>query len=386
MKVQRAGLIALGTTLVFAASACSADTGSKSDGPIRIGLLNTFTGGGAAVGQSARNGVELAVDELNKSGGVNGRQIELVREDAGSTPATAVSGFKRLQSENISLLIGTPLTSMALALDPLIASSKMPTFIYASGLSAVEAGRPWAFRFIPDARVEATVPIDYAVKTLKLTKIAILHESSDFGNDGAAKLTARLDELGLKPVTVETNSVDVTSLQAQITSIKSSGAQALMVWETGTPGPLAIKTAFNLNLDIPLFTTGAGANANVLKTLSEGEVSSLRAALVTNVFDPENAKAVEFNKNYKAKYNITSDQNAAAYYDAAYLAAEALKNAKDDSPEAIRDAIAAISGYKGASNTYDFDDDGNCCNLASIVEFDSDKKPKLVQVVESPFK
>ncbi|MEO8630575.1 MAG: ABC transporter substrate-binding protein, partial [Betaproteobacteria bacterium] len=184
--------------------------------PIRIGVVNEITGAQAEAGQFTVNGIKLALDEINKAGGVLGRQLELRIEDNGSTNPGTVLAFSKLASEGgIAAIIGPIRSTQIQAASPSIAKAGVPTMIGGTDTSLTHVNNRWVFRARPNDSYSSRVIAEFGVNTLKLKKWAIVHSTDAFGGGGKTALVGALKTLGIEPVLVQgytNNSQDFTPI------------------------------------------------------------------------------------------------------------------------------------------------------------------------------
>ncbi|MEO6021623.1 MAG: ABC transporter substrate-binding protein, partial [Burkholderiales bacterium] len=202
-------ILLTGFALLFAASIFAAE-------PIKIGFVNEITGPQAEAGQYTLNGAKLALEEINKAGGVLGRPLELRIEDNQSTNPATVLAFSKLYGEkDIAAIVGPIRSTQIQAASPTIAKGGVPTMIGGTDPSLTTVNNRWLFRLRPNDLFSAKVIADFGVNTLKLKKWAIIHSTDAFGTGGKNVLMAELKALGVTPVLVQgytNNSQDFTPI------------------------------------------------------------------------------------------------------------------------------------------------------------------------------
>src|ERR1700737_4567526 len=172
--------------------------------PLKIGMVAPLTGPAAEVGRYQTQGAKLAAEEVNKAGGVLGRQIELVIEDDQATNPGIVLAFSKLAGDNdVPAFIG-PLRSIQVhAVAPDIQRIGKPVMIGGTDPQLTHMGNPWLFRFRPNDFYSARAIADYGAKTLGKKKWAIVHSTDAFGTNGMKNLVAVLNGMGVEPVLVQ---------------------------------------------------------------------------------------------------------------------------------------------------------------------------------------
>src|SRR5450759_5859225 len=171
---------------------------------VKIGMVAPLTGPGAFSGQLQSQGFKLAVDEVNKAGGILGRQIEAAIEDDQTTNPGAVLAFSKLAGDkDIPAFIGSIRSTQLHAMAPDILKLGKPVMIGGTDPQLTRMGNPWLFRFRPNDIYSARVIADYGINTLKLRKWAIVHSTDAFGTNGMKNLVEALNKLGATPVLIQ---------------------------------------------------------------------------------------------------------------------------------------------------------------------------------------
>ncbi|MES1265489.1 MAG: ABC transporter substrate-binding protein, partial [Variovorax sp.] len=223
--------------------------------PLKIGWLSSLTGPLSAAALAENEGVKLAVDEINKSGGVLGRQIELLTRDTAGDPTKAVNFAQQLAfSEKVQFVIGPVNSGEGLATTPVLARAGIPSIVISVVDELTDATKfPRAFRVVSTSQQWLSTANDYAVKTLKKNKVAIIADTSGFGTYSAKLATDMLTRSGGKAVyvaLVDPNKTDVTD---EINKAKAAGAEVVMTWTSST-GLLAriLNARGELGWDVPV--------------------------------------------------------------------------------------------------------------------------------------
>ena len=164
---------------------------------LKIGIVAPSTGAAAEAGRYEMQGAKLAVEEINKAGGVLGKQIELISEDDQTTNPGAVMAFSKLAgNKDIAAFIGTVRSTQMMAIAPDVLKMGKPVMIGGTDPELTHMGNPWLFRFRPNDSYSARVIADYGVKTLGKKKWAIVHSTDAFGTAGMKALVASSQEHG----------------------------------------------------------------------------------------------------------------------------------------------------------------------------------------------
>ena len=363
---------ALVAGLLSAAAGFTSCAAVQAAEPIRIGVVNEITGAQAEAGQFTVNGIKLALEEINKGGGVLGRQLELRIEDNGSTNPGTVLAFSKLASEGGIVGIIGPISSTQIqAASPTIAKSGLPTMIGGTDTSLTHVNNRWVFRARPNDSYSSRVIADFGVNTLKLKKWAIVHSTDAFGSGGKNALVASLQALGVEPVLVQgytNNSQDFTPI---VLALKKSGADILGTYMTNSPDVgIFAKQLRQLGVSVPW--VGSPSIISVTALNLAGDALNGTYAIADFTTDASDVTKA-FTRKYKEKYGINPDTFASWAYDALHVMAMAIRSAGGTEPDAIRKAMLAIRGYQGVEGNYAFDENGDGLHGYNVVKNDNGK-------------
>lgn len=355
-----AALVATGSMLAMAA-----DT-------LKIGVVAPQTGPGAESGKFQVQGAKLAADEINKAGGVLGRQIELVIEDDQTTNPGAVLAFSKLAGDkDIPAFIGSIRSTQVHAMAPDILKVGKPMMIGGTDPQLTHMGNQWLFRCRPNDIYSARVISDFGVKTLNLKKWAIVHSTDAFGTNGMKNLSEALKKQGAEVVLVQgytNNSQDFTPVAL---AVKQSGANVMGTYMTFEPDQgIFAKQLRQLGVNIGWVGSPTTATTTALKLAGPALYGSYA---VVDFNRDSSAEAKAFAAKYEAAYKSAPDIFSSWSYDAVHVLALAINNAKSLDPKAIRSAILAIKGHKGAEGTYSFDQNGDGLHGYNIVKNNNGK-------------
>ncbi|MEO8005357.1 MAG: ABC transporter substrate-binding protein [Betaproteobacteria bacterium] len=357
--------LALCTTLLFAVNANAADT-------IKIGVVSTLTGPYAEWGTFQVNGLNLALEDINKAGGVLGRKVELQIEDNASTnPGTVLSFTKLFSDPAIKGIVGPIASTQIQAASPSIAKSGVPTMIGGTDPSLTHINNKWVFRGRPNDLYSSKVIAQFGVNTLKVKKWAIVHATDAFGNGGAKALTDELKKLGITPVLDQGYTSNSQDFAPVVLAIKKSGADVLGTYMT-VPADQGIFAKQLRQLGVTIHWIGSPTTAAVTTRQLAGE--ALHGSYAVADFNADaNDAARAYTKRYFEAYGIYPDNFSSWAFDALNILALAMNNAKSTEPEAVRKAILAIKGYKGLEGTYDFDAAGDGVHGYNVVKNEGGK-------------
>jgi branched-chain amino acid transport system substrate-binding protein len=358
---RRALLLALTLgALGFAQAALAAD-------PIKIGMVAPLTGPGAESGRFQTQGARLAVDEINRAGGVLGRQLELVIEDDQTTNPGAVLAFTKLGGNaDIAAFLGPIRSTQVHAMAPDALKLGKPVMIGGTDPALTHMGNPWFFRFRPNDVYSARVIADFGAKVLGKRKWAIVHSTDAFGTNGMKNLVESLKGMGIEPVLVQgypNNSQDFTPVAL---AVKQSGADVMGTYMTFEPDQgIFAKQLRQLGVAL----TWVGSPTTVTTTALKLAGAALYGSYAVVDFNRDSSEAAKaFAAKYEAAYRSAPDFFASWTYDAVRVFARAVTEAKSLESDKVRKAILAVKGYAGAEGTYNFDANGDGLHGYNIVK------------------
>jgi len=352
------------TTTTTAAGGGTATTGTAapSGDPIVLGAIVSATGPNAALGIQEVNVLKMMETNLNAAGGVLGRPVKIVVEDDKSDAKEAVTAANKLigQDKAVALIAATGSAS-TVAVKAITAEKGLPQMAMVAA-SVVTDAPPidWLWRTAQKNSVVAKLALKYVSETLKVKKIAVLHDENAFGADGQKAIAALAADYGLEIVATESYKTDETDLTAQLTKIKGANPEALIVWGTN-PGPaIAAKNMKQLAMDIPYVGSHGIANAKFIELAgdaAEGVVFPAGALLMpSSITDAARKKVTDdFIAAYKAAYNGESPNPYAGYaFEAVSLLVNAITKAGSTDAKAIQTALNATQGFVMPDGSFNY--------------------------------
>lgn len=361
MRIILSGALAAGVAAsLFVVPALAANT-------VKVGLIAEITGPNAEAGTYTINGAKLAVEEINRNGGVLGKQVELVIEDNQSTNPGTVLAFSKLGgNKDIPAIIGPIRSTQTQAASPSIAKLGIPTMIGGTDPSLTKVNNHWLFRCRPNDLYSSRVIADFGVNKLKLKKWAIVHSTDAFGSGGAKALADALKGYGVEPVLVQGYTNNSQDFIPVVLAIKKSGADVIGSYMTNSQdvGIFAKQVR-----QLGVAAVWVGSPSIVTDTAMKLAGDALHDTYGIADFNPDaNPAARAYASAYRARYKLEPDVYSSWAFDAMKVIATALNAARSDKAEDIRKAIVAIKGWKGVEGTYNFDDKGDGLRGYNIVK------------------
>jgi branched-chain amino acid transport system substrate-binding protein len=360
LKSLAAGALALA---VAGAAAQAADT-------IKIGMVVPLTGSIAESGKYGIQGAKLAIEEINKAGGVLGRQLELVTEDDQSANPTTILAFNKITGDKtIVAVLGPTRSTQIQAIAPAVLKAGVPVMIGGTDPALTHAGNPWFFRFRPNDSYTVRVMADFGSKVLDKKKWAVVHATDAFGTSAKTLFIDTLKkQQNLEPVMVEgqpNNSPDYTAVALKV---KQSGADVMATFITYEQD-LAIFAKQLKQLGVSLVWVGSPSiTTTTARNLAGPALHGTYA--VADFFAGANPQAKAFADKYQAAYRAPADFFGSWPYDAIHVLAKAIAAGNSTEPQKLRTALLAVKGYEGVEGTYNFDANGDGLHGYNILKND----------------
>ena len=348
--------------LLAVAVSAALSTGALAQQTVKIGLSGPFTGGSAAMGVSMRDGAKLAVQEINKAGGVLGKQITLVERDDEAKNETGVQIAQELiNKEQVVATVGFINTGVSLASQRFYQEAEIPVMNNVSTGTLItkqflppEHKNNYVFRTSANDSIQSSMVAE-AVKKAGYTKPAIIADSTNYGQLGRADLEKALAERGLKPVAVEKFNIGDTDMTAQALRAKDAGADVVLTYAIGPELAQTVNAVVKLGWKVPVMGSWTLSMASFIDAAGANSEGVLMPQ--TFIQAPSTPKRKAFIEAYQAAYKvdrIPSPVSAAQGYDSMLLLAAAINQAKSTDGKKIREALEGLqTKVEGVVTTYD---------------------------------
>ncbi len=340
--------LAAGAVLILGAfSAFAAD-------PIKIGSVLSVTGPAAFLGDPELKTLQMYVEDINKKGGVLGRPLELVHYDDGSDAGKANGFTKRLiEDDKVDVLVGGTTTGATMSAAPLVDKAGIPFISLAGAVVIIEPVKKFVFK-TPHTDRMAAEKVFEDMKKRGISKVALLSETSGFGQSGKKETEGVAAKYGITLVANETYGPKDTDMSPQLTKIKGTpGVQAVFIFGLGQGPAIATKNFKQLSVNLPLYHAHGVASEEFIKLAgpaAEGIRLPAAALLVANKLndkDPQKPVAVGYSKAFEARWKTDVSTFGGHAYDGLMLAVDAIKRANSTDKAKVRDALEATKGYVG---------------------------------------
>lgn len=373
-----AATMALSLGVLFI-SGCGSQTSNSE--AIKIGANLELTGTNATFGSSAKNGIQMAIDEINDKGGVFHRKLELVTADNRSDTAESVIAMQKLVDEKVGAIIGPMTSSGMIAAGAISSDAKILAISPSASNPAVTVDpktgqvKPFVFRGTFIDPFQGRLMADFAIRDLMTKRAAILVDSSNEYSKGLADyFTLRFEQLGGKVIKREAYLQRDTDFRAVLTSIKGEQPDIIFIPGYYQEVGMIIKQAREMDITVPLIG-GDGWDSSKLAGIA-GAANLENTFFSTHYSASDTSKSVHnFVQRYEKKYGDTPDSFALLSYDAVYMIKAAMEKADIFDTEKIAAAMQSIKSFSGASGDITFDSDHNAISPGIIMGFNKQGKP-----------
>jgi branched-chain amino acid transport system substrate-binding protein len=354
--------IAAGVAAPFVITSANAQAST-----IKFGMCAPVTGPAAESGRYAIQGAKIALESVNKAGGVLGKQVELVIEDDQTTNPGIVLAFSKLAAQpDIVAFLGSIRSTQVHAMAPDVLKLGKPVMIGGTDPNLTHMGNQWLFRFRPNDSYSGRVIAEYGVNTLGKKKWAVLHSTDAFGTAGGKALSAALEKLGTPSVLDQGYANQSQDFTPVVLAIKQSGADILGSYFTfeNDIGIFA-RQLRQLGVNIPWVGSPSITNITALKLAGPALYGTFGVA---DYAEESSDASKAFGKAYRDVIKVAPDNQSSWTYDAITVLSAAINKAGSTDAEKIRAAILATRKFPGAEGEYNFDQNGDGLHGYNVVK------------------
>ena len=378
------------------ALACTAATAFAAE-PIKIGVDGPFTGGSSSMGVSMRDGVRLAAEEINKAGGVLGRPIQLVeRDDEAKNERGVQIAQELINKEKVVAVVGYINTGVGLASERFFQDAKIPVMNNVATGSVLthqfdDQPENYVFRNSANDSIQAPMIADEAVRR-GFKKVAILADSTNYGQLGRADLEKALALKGIKPVAEEKFNIKDVDMTAQLLKAKEAGAEVILTYGIGPELAQIANGMTKLGWKVPMIGSWTLSMANYIDNAGPGgEGARMPQTFIQEPTTPKRQSfIISYLKTFNPKNNrMDSPVSAAQGYDSVYLLAAAIKQAGSTDGPKIKAALEDLkTPVEGVVTTYNkpFTKTDHEAITANIPVFGEVKGNRVVYAYPDDFK
>jgi len=309
--------------------------------------INPLSGASAAFGEASRGGIELALEDIEEAGGINGAELEILFEDNELQPEASITAYQRTIGED-PVAVLTAGSSVVLALAPLAEQDEvMLANIGAQSPALISPDLPLVYNFIPTSAAEATRLATRLTEDEGITKVAVLSVDNDYGKDTAAAFVAAFEGAGGTISASEIHELGGTDMRTQLTKIKASDAEAIVfVSNVGEVGH-SVSQADELGIDLPRFGFTYALSPDNFEIAGDA-MDGMKGIAVSFIGDDPAATA--WAERYEEANGTWPNVTAAVSYDATMILAEGLREVGNDRA-ALIDYVANVKGHEGVLGT-----------------------------------
>ena len=359
-------ILCLLPVLALGAAACG-DGDDDRDEPFTIGVMESLTGAGETYGTVANQSKQMAADEINAAGGIDGRMLEFIVEDSKCNAADAIAAYHKLTDvDGVKIILGTSCSAAMLGVAPLAEADGVILF---SGLASnphIANAGDYIFRTqISD--IEVGIATGNTLWADGIRTLATITEATDYAEGVRRTSVAQFEQRGGSVVAAEAYGSDVADFRTQLTKLFDAGPDALHVapqseFSAGT----IMKQARELGYEGPIYAETIAVGTTALDIAGDA-ATGLKA--ITADLDPANEKAQEVLANFRERYDyVTLPWHLGSAYDDVYITAECLRQTGDDQDaDGFRDCMYGITWSGAIGDDYSFDADGEVVGLSRVV-------------------
>ncbi len=338
-----------------------------SDEPFVIGVMESVTGPGETYGNVAVQAKQMAVDEINAAGGINGRELKLIVEDSKCAAQDAITAYNKLTDvDGVRIILGTSCSGAMLGAAPLAEAAGVVLF---SGLATnpdIANAGDYIFR---TAMSDQQVGIDTGnvMWVDGARTVATITEATDYAEGVRRTTVAQFEKLGGSVVAEERYASDITDFRSQLTKLTGANPDVIHIAsQSEFTGGTIIKQLRELGYDGPVYSEIVPVGATALEIAGDA-ATGVKAVLAD--IDPANAKGQEVLSNFRERYDyLTLAWYLGSAYDDVYIAAECLKQTNDDQDaDGFRDCLYDITWSGAIGDNYSFDEKGEVVGLSNVV-------------------
>ncbi len=372
--IARLGALALASFLIVPASPPRA-AGAANE-PYLVGAVVSESGPGSTLGRPEADSIQMAVDEINKAGGVNGHPLQASILDDESNPTTAVNDVRKLLDQHPVAIIGSSLTQTSLAMVPLTQAAQVPLISLASSAQVIEpvADRRWVFKMpITDFHVAQAMQVYMRKKGM--TKVAVIYRDDDYGKTGLSHFKDAGKNFGFDVIDAEAINARASDATTQLTHIKAANPQAIVAWTTLPSAAVIIKGYRELGMSQPIFYSDGAATGVFPQQAGAALNGAYIASTKINIADqlPNNDPQKKLLTHYIDAFvkGYPKDAPVSIFggfgYDSVYVLKNAIARAKSAEGAKLRDALEHTD-YTGITGNFRMSGgDHNGLSVFSIV-------------------
>ena len=331
--------------------------------PVKLGLIAALTGKSALSGEAITRGLTIAIDEINETGGVlGGRLLELIRRDDESNPAKGVAAVRELiEQEDVAVVFGGLDSPVSLAMLPVFHELETPymgVWAAATGITRNDFEPNYAFRVSANDNIVDKFLLRYAKEKYNVSKVGLMLINNPWGESNQKGFEEWAKEYNIEIAGTEKFNDEDNDVTAQLTRLKNSGAEALMLVANAAPAAQVMRSLTRINWDVPIISHW-GISGGRFPELAGDIANKVEFVQTYSFFDAKSAVGqkvlTKLNQKFQLKEpnEILAPVGTANAYDALMLSAKAIDTAGSTEGSEIREALLNLPPHEGLIKTYD---------------------------------
>ena len=367
LGVRWAALLGLALVLIVSVVACDSNGDGGEDQPFRIGVMDSVTGPGQSYGTVLVQAKQMAVDEINAGGGIDGRMLELIVEDSKCNAQDSITAYNKLTDvDGIKIILGTSCSGAMLGAAPLAGEDGVVMLSASATNPDIADAGDYIFR---TAINDSNLGIDTGNTMWSdgVRTIATINELTDYAEGVRLTSVQRFEELGGSVAVSEAYSSDVTDFRTQLTKLIGESPDAIHVAaQSEFTGGTIVKQLRELGFSGPIYGESVVSGTQALEIAGDA-ADGLKAIIPSPDLDTERGQ--EFLSSFRERYGfVTLPWFLGSAYDNVYIAAECLKQTGDDQDaDGFRDCLYGLTFSGAIGDDYSFDEKGEVVGLSNVV-------------------
>jgi len=336
---------------------------------IPLGVTVPLTGPLAGSGQQYHFSLQMARDDINAAGGINGRRVRMVFEDTQASNSIAVNAFVKLVRElNPPFVFLSSLSTQNLATEPEVTRAQIPV-MYAGGADVIHERRnPFMFRLRPYDTVTTTALAKTVIERVRARRPGLIFVQDDFGQGSANIIEGLFQRAGLTVAGKESYGARDNDVSAQLLNLRNRGADCIVAFSYIRDGALVISGRRSLGINLPMVTSGSTTLPATLALLEPADLQNLYSTTDAFLDASQGPKVADYVERFQRRFNLRPDPFGSCFYDGAMILADIMRRVGPDRA-AIRTALAQLNGFEGVTQTFRADQFGNLAHATTVVRF-----------------
>ncbi len=351
------GIVLLLAVLVAAAGCTGLQAGPQQQAPTyKLGFMGPLTGNSQWYGDHQLKAIQIAADEINAAGGIDGKKLEIVAEDDGCLPKNGPGVLEKLvDTDGVKVIVGPYCSPVCMSAAPLAEAKKVVLFNTCATDKLREAGE-YIFRNKPGSAAEAGAVAEFAARHDGVKQVAILHFNNDYGVALRDAFKQAFEAAGGKVTGAEAFDPGSTEYRTQLSKLAAANPEAIYLVGYAKEDGWALRQAREMGLKQRFYGSLPVENADFLTNAGEAAEGIVYPSLYDAHAD--NPLTKSFNEKFRARYGEDSEMWGALYYDSVMMLKPALEKCGEDAA-CVKDELLKTKGFEGAAGTTSMDGKGD---------------------------